>query len=597
MTRQRYPGTVLTVHWELGKGENMTTSRKLRNAALATMMAIMAAAVALGGCSKGTRTHVYATPDAYREPVVVTPTAQAQVQPLPRFQAQPGLSNEQLDELLAPIALYPDSLLAEVLPACTYPAEVAWAWQWRQANPASGDAAIEALNLEPSVKAVAHYPDVLQMLAEHAEWTQVIGAAFLTQQDDVLMSIQRLRTMAIEAQTLRSTPQQQVIVADNYVEILPASPEVIYVPLYDPVIVYVRRPQPAPVIFFSVRFTSGRWLGNCLDWRRRRVEVGSGWHPQWRYEQNQWRPIDRDVVFTRGPTISRATRPAVVAARPTAQQWSHNPAKPQPRLPAAQMVRRPGPPGQRVEPMVDIRPTRPAGDQRHPAPNQITPPRATPPKVEAPRPAAPPTMRLPVAKPTTPPRQIPPAARPTPPAPKPTPKPTTPPEVVTPRPIAPPTPPATRPTPTPRPIPKPITPPEVVTPKPITPPTPPATRPTPERRPIPKPITPPEVVSPKPITPPTPPATRPTPTPERRPIPKPITPPEVVTPKPIAPPTPPATRPTPTPERRPIPKPTTPPEVVTPKPITPPTPPATRPTRTTAAPTRKPGPDSNSAKS
>ena len=480
------------------------------------MMAIMAAAVALGGCSKGTRTHVYATPDAYREPVVVTPTAQAQPQPLPRFQAQPGLSNEQLDELLAPIALYPDSLLAEVLPACTYPAEVAWAWQWRQANPASGDAAIEALNLEPSVKAVAHYPDVLQMLAEHAEWTQVIGAAFLTQQDDVLMSIQRLRTMAIEAQTLRSTPQHLVIVADNYVEILPASPEVIYVPLYDPVIVYVRRPQPAPVIFFSVRFTSGRWLGNCLDWRRRRVEVGSGWHPQWRYEQNQWRPIDRDVVFTRGPTISRATRPAVVAARPTAQQWSHNPAKPQPRLPAAQMVRRPGPPGQRVEPMVDIRPRRPAGDQRRPAPNQITPPRTTPPEVVTPKPITPPTPRPPVAKPTTPPRQTPPAVRPTPPAPKP--------------------------------IPKPTTPPEVVTPRPITPPTPPATSPTPERRPIPKPT--------KPTTPPTP-----------------------------------------TPERRPIPKPVTPPEVVTPKPITPPTPPATRPTRTPAAPTRKPGPDSNSAKS
>ena len=494
------------------------------------MMAIMAAAVALGGCSKGTRTRVYTMPEPYPPPAVVTPTAQAQVQPLPRFQAHPLLSAAQLDELLAPIALYPDSLLAEVLPASTYLAEVVQAWQWLQANPAYGDAAIEALNLEPSVKAVAHYPEVLQMLAEHADWTQAIGAAFLAQQDDVLMSIQRLRARAIEAQTLRTTPQHLVIVADNYVEILPASPEVIYVPVYDPVIVYVRRPQPAPVIFFSVRFTSGRWLGNCLDWRRRRVEVGSGWHPQWRYEQNHWRPIDRDVVFTRGPTISRATRPAV-AAGPTAKQWSHNPAKPQPRLPAAQMVRRPGPPGQRVEPMVDIRPTRPAGDQRHPAPNQITPPRATPPKVEAPRPAAPPTMRLPVAKPTTPPRQTPPAARPTPPAPKPTPKPITPPQVVTPKPIAPPTPPVTRPTPTPR------------------------------------------------------------------PIPKPITPPEVVTPKPIAPPTPPATRPTPTPERRPIPKPTTPPQVVTPKPITPPTPPATRPTRTTAAPTRKPGPDSNSAKS
>jgi hypothetical protein len=453
------------VHWELGKGENMTTSRKLRKAALAAMLA---AAVALVGCSKGTRTRVYTMPEPYPPPAVVTPTAQA----------QPMLSSQQLDELLAPIALYPDSLLAEVLPASTYPAEVVQAWQWLQANPAYGDAAIDALNLEPSVKAVAHYPKVLQMLAEHADWTQAIGAAFLTQQDDVLMSIQRLRTMAVEAQTLRSTPQQQVIVADNYVEILPASPEVIYVPIYDPVIVYVRRPQPAPIIFFSVRFTSGRWLGNCLDWHRRRVVVGAGWHPQWRYEENQWRPVDHDVVFTRGPTISRVTRPAPPAG-PTARQWSHNPAKPQPRLPAAQMVRRPGPPGQRVEPMVDIRPTRPAGDQRRPAPNQTTPPRTTPPKVEAPKPAAPPTMRPPVAKPTTPPsRQTPPAARPTPPAPKPTPKPTTPPEVVTPKPITPPTPPATRPTPERRPIPKPITPPEVVTPKPITPPTPPATRPT-----------------------------------------------------------------------------------------------------------------------
>jgi len=451
----------------------------------------MVTAVALGGCHR-TKAYVYTTPEPYPPPVVVTTTAQPQPYPppvvvVPAVQPQPLLSAAQLDDLLAPIALYPDSLLAEILPACTYPGEVAWAWQWLRANPGYRDATIDTLNLDPSVKAVAHYPTVLQMLAEHAEWMQAIGAAFLAQQDDVLMSIQRLRAMAIEAQTLRSTPQQQVIVYDNYVEILPASPDVIHVPVYDPVIVYVRRPQPA-VVVFSVRFTIGRWLGNCFDWHRRRVAVGAGWHPQWQYERTQWRPVDRGVTFTHGPTFSRATGPAAPAG-PIAQQWSHNTAKPRPTLPAAQAVRRPGPPGQHAQPMVDIRPTRPTGDQRRPAPNQTTPPRTTPPQVVTPKPATPPTRTPPAATPT--------------PERRPIPKPTTPPQVVTP---------------------KPATPPEVVTPKPATPPTrtpPPAT--TPIRPPTRTPPaatptrTPPAATPTLPASKPTPAPTPPPPAPTRKP--------------------------------------------------------------------------------
>ena len=502
----------------------MTTSRILRNAALAVMVA---AAATLGGCSRRTRTYSYETYETYPEPVIEALPAQA----------QPLLSNEQLDELLAPIALYPDALLAEILPASTYPGEVLWAWQWLQAHPKADDLAIEAQPWEPSVKAIAHYPEVLQMLAEHPDWTRAVGVALLAQQDDVLRSIQRLRALAIEAQTLRSTTQQHVIVADNYVEILPASPDVIYVPVYDPVIVYVRRPQPAPVIF-SVRFTIGTSLGNCLDWRRRRVAVGAGWHPQWRYADKQWRPVDRNVAVTHGPRITRVTRPAV-ATGPISRPWLHNHAKPRPTLLAAHTVRRPGPLGQRVQrvqPTVNIEPTRTLPAAR-PTPNQW------------------PTL----VKPTTPPTRTPPVVGPVPPAPRPTP------------PVAKPTP---KPTPRPRPpLVRPTTPPTRT--PPVVGPVPPAPRPTP---PVAKP-------TPKPTPRPRPPLVRPT-TPTKR------TPP-VVGPMPPAPkPRPPALTPAPRPRPRPTPEPTAPPKVVTPTPATPPTPrpPLVRPPTPTPRPTPSPKP-------
>jgi hypothetical protein len=246
------------------------------------------------------------------------------------------LTDEQIDQLLAPIALYPDSLLAQVLPACTYPLEAVLAAQWLQAHPQPDEAAIDQQNWEPSIKALAHYPTVLQMMSDHADWTQALGAAFTNQQEDVMASVQRLRQKALAAQALESTPEQQVVVEDGAIQILPAGLEVLYVPQYDPAIVYVWRPERYHLLFGRA-YRIGRWLDNGCDWRRRWVAVGSGWHHGWSYDDHRWRRDDNVILRTDNRTritfVSSNTRIRVEA--PVTRPWSHNPVKPPPTLPPA----------------------------------------------------------------------------------------------------------------------------------------------------------------------------------------------------------------------------------------------------------------------
>jgi len=156
---------------------------------------------------------------------------------------------EELDQMLAPIALYPDSLLGQVLIASTYPLEIVQADRWSKANKnLKGDpltAALEKQNWDPSVKSLVNFPQVLSMMSEKLDWTQKLGDAFLSQQKEVMDTVQKLRFKAKEAGNLKTTEQQKVIVQEKVIIVEPASPQVIYVPAYNPVVVYGVWPYPA----------------------------------------------------------------------------------------------------------------------------------------------------------------------------------------------------------------------------------------------------------------------------------------------------------------------------------------------------------------
>jgi hypothetical protein len=211
---------------------------------------------------------------------------QAPAQSVPR-----QLSPEELNGLLAPIALYPDALVALILPSSTVPSEVVLAARYISSN---GDPAQVANQpWDDSVKSLARYPDVLNWMDHNLEWTTAVGEAFLDQPADVMNSIQRLRAEAMAAGNLTNTPQQQVVQEETVIRIVPAQPDVIYVPQYDPDVVYV---QPnsrdfGPVLTFGMGFAVGSWLNYDCDWGRRSIYVGQ-WRPGWNHDRN-WDRGDR----------------------------------------------------------------------------------------------------------------------------------------------------------------------------------------------------------------------------------------------------------------------------------------------------------------
>ncbi len=161
----------------------------------------------------------------------------------------PPFKAEELDALLAPIALYPDSLLVQILMAATYPLEVVQAARWSKANPKlNGDAAVKKVEGESwdvSVKSLVAFPVVLEMMNEKLDWTQKLGDAFLGQQKDVMASVQRLRQQAQSAGNLQSNQQQVVRTEAQAIIIEPAQPQTIYVPTYNPTVVYGTWAYPA----------------------------------------------------------------------------------------------------------------------------------------------------------------------------------------------------------------------------------------------------------------------------------------------------------------------------------------------------------------
>ena len=173
--------------------------------------------------------------------------------------SQPSkIPSEQLDSLVAPIALYPDPMLAQTLAASTYPLEIIQLRQWLEKNKGLKDKALaDAVAKEtwdPSIQALAALPDVVKRLADDIQWTTDLGNAFLAQQSDVMDAVQRMRKKAQDKGNLKSSEQQKVdtkvIEGNSVILIEQADPQVVYVPSYDPVVVYGAPLYPYPPIYY-----------------------------------------------------------------------------------------------------------------------------------------------------------------------------------------------------------------------------------------------------------------------------------------------------------------------------------------------------------
>lgn len=148
-------------------------------------------------------------------------------------QGKPAFSQAELEQILAPIALYPDEVLAQILIASTYPLEIVQADRWAKQNSGlKGDALAKALEQQPwdpSVKSLVNFSQVLTMMSEKLDWTQKLGDAFLAQQEDVMKSVQKLRAKANASGNLKTTKEQTVVVEKETIIIQPANPQVVYV--------------------------------------------------------------------------------------------------------------------------------------------------------------------------------------------------------------------------------------------------------------------------------------------------------------------------------------------------------------------------------
>src|SRR5271157_5650405 len=206
--------------------------------------------------------------------------------------AQAALSASQIDELVSPIALYPDALVAQILAASTYPDQVVAANTWLQANSSLNDAQraqqVNGQSWDPSVKALTQFPSVLNNMATNLSWTSALGDAFYNQQADVMASVQRLRAQAKAAGNLKTTPQQTVTTENQggqqVIVVQPANPQVVYVPTYNPTVIYGTPYYPpgystaalvtTGVLAFGAGIAVGAAINGGWGWN----SWGCGWH-------------------------------------------------------------------------------------------------------------------------------------------------------------------------------------------------------------------------------------------------------------------------------------------------------------------------------
>jgi len=300
-------------------------------------------------------------------PAVLAQFAPPSPPPFEGAMAPPTFRQEELDQLLAPIALYPDPLLAQVLMAATYPLEVVQAARWVKAYPnVSGPQLEEAMQQQPwdpSVKSLTAFPQVLAMMDGNLEWSRKLGEAFLAQQPEVMATVQTLRAKAQAAGYLQSTSQQTVIAEPEFIRIEPATPQIVYVPVYNPTVVYGPWWYPAyppyywyppgyvvgaSVLSFGIGLAVGAILWGGFDWHRRHVTIVNvhnyNTFNRTRITDRTWR---HDVVHRRGvpyydpgvrQRFGRGPLPGAGAREPFRGRVQQAPPQPSPRV----IDRRPG---------------------------------------------------------------------------------------------------------------------------------------------------------------------------------------------------------------------------------------------------------------
>ena len=277
------------------------------------------------------------------------PAAQGQAAPAPQ---QKIFKNEELDQMMAPVALYPDSVLSQILMASTYPSDVTEAAKWSAAHKdAKGDAAVNQVENEawdPSVKSLVAFPQVLDQLGKQPDWVQKTGDAFLAQPEDVMASIQRLRQKAQKAGNLKSNEQQKIVTKEvpveapaqstastqpaattttntTVIEIQPSNPETVYVPAYNPTTVYGTWAYPSypppywpPSPYYYPGYVPGAALMTGIAFGIGVAAIGSCWGGF------GWGHGDVDINVNKYNSINRNNQISNSGNRGGNQKWNHN---------------------------------------------------------------------------------------------------------------------------------------------------------------------------------------------------------------------------------------------------------------------------------
>jgi hypothetical protein len=236
---------------------------------------------------------------------------------------------EQLDSLVAPIALYPDPMLSQTLVASTYPLEIIQLQQWLEKNKNLKDKAlvdaVKKQDWDPSIQAMAALPDVVKQMAENIKWTTDLGNAFLAQQSDVMDAVQRMRKKAKDAGNLKSSQQQkvetQVVESKQVIVIQQASPEVVYVPSYNPTVVYGAPAYPYPPIAYPPPgyYAAGMAISFGIG-----VAMGAAWGGGWGYNSG-WGGNNNVTINNNNNFVNNSNRNSNISNRSGNSNWQHNP--------------------------------------------------------------------------------------------------------------------------------------------------------------------------------------------------------------------------------------------------------------------------------
>ena len=263
--------------------------------------------------------------------------AQPQDTSAPAEQAAAKIPADQLDSLVAPIALYPDPMLSQVLVASTYPLEVIQLQQWLAQNKGMNEKqladAVKKQDWDPSIQGLAALPDVVKLLSENIKWTTDLGNAFLAQQNDVMDAVQRMRKKAQDAGNLKSTEQQKVEVktveSKQVIVVEQANPQVVYVPSYNPTVVYGAPVYAYPPIAYPPPgyYAAGMAISFGVG-----VAMGAMWSGGWGYNCG-WGGNNNVTINNNNNFVNNSNRQNVnggnrgnaAISRRGNSNWQHNP--------------------------------------------------------------------------------------------------------------------------------------------------------------------------------------------------------------------------------------------------------------------------------